>query len=102
MWLDIYLPHEGRFETCRCRQTVQLEVQPNPLSLSVLEGNGFSISCPSRFTPGKESQYPLYMKAGGFWGRCGWVRKNSPTPGIEARTVQVVVNPCVDYAIPHV
>ena len=38
---------------------------------------------PGRFTPGKETRYPLYRRLGGPQGRCGRVRKISPPPGMK-------------------
>jgi hypothetical protein len=39
--------------------------------------------------PGK-TRYPLYRKLGGHQGRSGRVRKISPPPGFDPRTVQPV------------
>jgi len=36
---------------------------------------GWSTPRPGRFTPGKETRYPLYRGLGGPQGRCGQVRK---------------------------
>ena len=36
-----------------------------------------------RFTPGKETRYPLYRRLGGPQGRCGRMRKMSPPPGFH-------------------
>jgi hypothetical protein len=53
-----------------------------------------------RFTPGKETRYPLYRRLGGPQGRTGRVRKISPRPGFDPRTVQPVSSRYTDYAIP--
>jgi hypothetical protein len=49
------------------------------------------------FTPGK-TKYPLYRRLGGPQGRSGQVRKISPPPGFEPRTVQPVDSRYTDYA----
>ena len=38
---------------------------------------------PERFTPGKETRYPLYRRLGGPNGQSGRVRKISPPTGIR-------------------
>ena len=43
---------------------------------------------PDALPPGNETRYPLYRKLGGPQGRSGRVRKISPTPGFDPRTVQ--------------
>ena len=35
-------------------------------------------------------RYPLYTRLGGSWHRSGRVRKISPPPGFDPRTVQLV------------
>ena len=49
------------------------------------------------FTPGEETRYPRLSEP---QGRSGWVRKISPPPGFNPRTVQHVATRCTDYAIP--
>ena len=39
------------------------------------------------FTPGNETRYPTYRNLGGPQGRAGRVRKISPSPGFDSRTV---------------
>jgi len=39
---------------------------------------------PRRFTPGKETRYPLYRRLGGPQGRSGRVRKISPPTRIRS------------------
>jgi hypothetical protein len=51
-----------------------------------------------RFTPGK-TWYPLYKKLGGPLGRSGRVRKISPVPGFDPRTVQPVASRYTEYSI---
>jgi hypothetical protein len=67
---------------------------------SALDGSRWSTPHPDRFTPGKETRYPLYRRLGGPQGRSGWVRKISPHPGFDPRTVQPVTSCYTDYAIP--
>ena len=69
------------------------------LTLALDEG-GWSTPRPDRFTPGKETRYPLYRRLGGPQGRSGQVRKISPQPGFDPRTVQPVASRCTDWAIP--
>ena len=53
---------------------------------------------PAALPPGK-SRYPLYRRLGGPQGRSGRVRKISPPPGIDPRTVQPVASRYTDWAI---
>jgi hypothetical protein len=66
----------------------------------VLEGGEWSAARLGHFIPGKETRYPFHRKLGELWGRCGWVRKVSPLPGFEPRTVQSVTSRYTDYVIP--
>jgi hypothetical protein len=52
----------------------------------------FLITCKlsGRFTPVKDTRYPLYSRLGGPQGRSERMRKISPPPGFEPRTVQSV------------
>ena len=49
------------------------------------------------YPPGK-TRYPLYRRLGGSQGRSGRVRKISPTPGFDPRTVQPVGSHYTDWA----
>ena len=60
-------------------------------------GWGFSLTPRPLFTPGK-TRYPLYTRLGGPQGRSGQVRKISPTPGFDPRTVQPVASRYTDWA----
>ena len=65
-------------------------------ALKAVEG---SASRPGRFLlPGK-TRYPLYRRLGGPQGQSGHVRKISPPPGFDPRTVQHVASRYTDYAI---
>jgi hypothetical protein len=50
--------------------------------------------------PWRKTRYPLRMRLGGPQGRSGRVRKISPPPAFDPRTVQPVTSRCTDYAIP--
>ena len=50
--------------------------------------------------PPVNTRYPLYRKLGGPQGLSGRVRKISPPPGFDPRTVQSVASRCTNYAIP--
>ena len=49
--------------------------------------------------PPVKTRYPLYRRLGGPQGRFGRVRKISPSPGFDTRTVQSVASRCTDRAI---
>jgi hypothetical protein len=54
---------------------------------------------PTVLPPGK-TRYPLHRRGGGPQGRSGQVRKISPLPGYDPRTVQPVAGRFTDYAMP--
>ena len=66
-------------------------------STSALDEGGWSTPRPCRFTPEK-TRYPLYRRLGGPQGRSGRVRKISPLPGFDPRTVQPVDSRYTDWA----
>ena len=59
---------------------------------SVLEGGEGSPSHPGRTLPPGKTRYAFYRRLGGPQGRSGQVRKISPQPGFDPRTVQPVVS----------
>ena len=59
-------------------------------------GWGVSVTPRPLFTLGK-TQYPLYRRLGGPQGRSGQLRKISPPPGFDPRTVQPVASRYTDY-----
>jgi hypothetical protein len=61
-------------------------------------GVGDQRHAPAALLPGK-TRYPLYRRLGGPQGRSGQVRKISPPPGFDPRTVQPVVGRYTDYVI---
>ena len=62
-------------------------------------GLGGQRHAPAALPPGK-TRYPLYRRLGGPQGRSGRVRKISPPPGFDPRTVQPVASRCTDCAVP--
>jgi hypothetical protein len=67
------------------------------LSLTLaVDGGGWSAPSPGRFTPGRETRYPLYRRLGGPQGRSRRLRKMSPKPGFDPRTVQPVASRYTD------
>jgi hypothetical protein len=63
-----------------------------------LEGGEGSASRPGRSLPPGKTRYPLYRRLGGPQGHSGQVRKSSPTPGFEPRTVHPLTSRYTDYA----
>ena len=61
-------------------------------------GVGGQSHAPAALLQGKSS-YPLYRRLGGPHSRSGTVRKISPPPGFDRRTVQPVDSRYTDYAI---
>ena len=57
-----------------------------------------SASRPGRSLPPGKSRYPLYRRLGGPQGQSGQVRKISPPPGFDPRTVQPVTSRYADHA----
>jgi hypothetical protein len=54
-------------------------------------------NAPAALPPGK-TRYPLYRRLGGPQGRSGQMRKISPPPGFDPRTVQPVASRYTDWA----
>jgi hypothetical protein len=67
---------------------------------SALDRGEWLMPRPGRFTPAKESRYPLYRRLSGPQGQSGWVRIISPPPGFDPPTVQLVASRYTDCAIP--
>ena len=61
-------------------------------------GVGGQRHAPAALPPGN-IQYPLYRRLGGPQGRSGRVRKISPPPGFDPRTVQPIASRYTDWAI---
>ena len=57
----------------------------------------WSTLLPDQFTPRKETRYPSYRRKG---GPQNLVRKISPSPGFDPRTVRPVASRYTDYVIP--
>jgi len=54
---------------------------------------------PAALPPGM-TRYPLYRRLGESQGKSGRVRKISPPPGFDPRTVQSAASRYTDWAIP--
>ena len=55
---------------------------------SALDGGGWLMPRPGRFTPGRETQYPLYGRLGGPQRQSGRVLKILSPLGFDSRTVR--------------
>jgi len=66
---------------------------------SMLDGVVGQRHASAALPPGK-TQYPLYRRLSGPQGPSGRVRKISPSPGFDPRTVQHVASPYTDWNIP--
>jgi hypothetical protein len=66
---------------------------------SALGGVGSYRHAPAALPPGN-TRYPLYRRLDGSQDRSGWVRKISPPPRSDPRTVQHVASRYTDCAIP--
>jgi hypothetical protein len=60
-------------------------------------GVGAQRHAPAALPQGK-TRYPLYRRLGGLQGRSGWVQKTSSLPGVDPRTIQLLVS---RYPGPH-
>ena len=67
------------------------------LDHGIRRGKG-SASRPGRSLPSGKTRYTLYRRLGGPQGRSGQVRKISPPPGFDHRTVQPVASRYIKYA----
>ena len=76
----------------RCRPIALLFLQPGARRVWVVTPR------PGRLPPGK-TRYPFYRRLGGSQGRSGRMRKVSPPPGFQPRTVQPVASRCNFWAI---
>jgi hypothetical protein len=59
-------------------------------------GVGGQRHAPADLPPGK-TRYPLHRRLGGLQGRSGKVRKISPPPGFDPRTIQPVASRYIEY-----
>ena len=72
------------------------QMYSSTLSLpSALEGVGGQRHAPAALTP-RKTRYPLYRRLGGPQGRSERVRKITPPPGFDSRTVQSVTSNYTD------
>jgi len=65
---------------------------------TALEGGVGSAIRPGQYLPLGKTWYPFYRRLGGPQGRSGQVRKISPPPGFDPRTIQPVASRYTDYA----
>jgi hypothetical protein len=65
---------------------------------TALDGGEGSASRSGRSLPPGKTRYPLYRRLDGSQGRTGEVRRISPSPGFDPRTVQPVASRYTDYA----
>ena len=80
------------------RPVGRVEVQLYSIfDLGTRRGEG-SASRPGRTLPPGKIQYPFYRRLGGFQDRSGQVRKISPPPGFDPRTIKPVGSRYNDYA----
>ena len=84
--VDILPHHQGRYSS-----TLSLT--------SALDGVRDQRHAPAALPPVK-TRCPLYMRLGAYQGRSGRVRKVSPPPGFDPRTVQPVASLYFDWAVP--
>jgi len=84
--------HEGTEGEWRYSSTLSLT--------SALDGGGWSVPCPNRFTPRKETLYSLYRKLGEPQSQSGQVWKLAPPPGFNPQTVQSVASHYTNFANP--
>jgi hypothetical protein len=69
---------------------------------SALDEGSWSTPRPGRFTPEKQTRYPLYRRLGGPQCRSGRGLKISSPPGFDPRTVQPVASRYTENAIIYV
>jgi len=62
-----------------------------------LEGGEGSASRAGHTLPLGKTQYPLYRRLGGPQGHSGPVRKISPPPGFDPRTIQLIGSHYTNY-----
>jgi hypothetical protein len=79
-------------------QSARTEVQLYSFFNLGARWGGWSASRSGRFTPGNKTRYPLYRRLAGPRGQSGKVRKISPQPRFDPRTVQPVASRYTDWA----
>ena len=104
-WTMTYLVPEvkfgNKFHHTTCHEAPEIEWRySSTLSLTLTpDGGGWSTPRTDRFTPGKETRYPLYRRLDGPRGRSEPARKNSPLPGLDPQSAQLVGSRYTGYAI---
>jgi hypothetical protein len=84
--------HEGPYGEQTYSSTISLTSTPF--------GSWWSALSPGRFNRRKETLYPFRRRMGGPQNRSGRVRRMSPPPGFDPRTVQPIASRCIDYSMP--
>ena len=82
--------HRGSVQAVR--PTGGVEVQLYPFMATAIEGGEGSASRPGRYLPPGKTRYPLYRRLAEPQGRSGQVRKISPPPEFDLRTVHPVAS----------
>jgi hypothetical protein len=83
---------EGKAHPRTGHESPEVEKYSSTLSLtSALDAGGWSTPRPVALPPGN-TRYPLYRRLSRPQNRSGRMRKTSPTPGFDPRTVQPVAS----------
>jgi hypothetical protein len=103
-WLALYCFHFSplyrHWDSVQAVQPVEgVEVQLYSFMTTAPEGGEWSASRPGRSLPPGKTRYPLYRRLGGPQSQSGQVRKISPPPGFDPRTVQLVASRYTDWAV---
>jgi hypothetical protein len=101
-WEGSYINHKVKVQfTLEQAKKVQRGNRDKPYSFFNLgmRWGEWSTPRPGRFTPVKDTRYPLYRQLGGLYGQNERVRENPPPSGFDARTVQPVACRYTDCAM---
>jgi hypothetical protein len=92
---------KGKFRPIKGHESPEGEYKySSTLSLTpALDGVGGHRHAPDALPPGK-TQFTLYRRLGVYHGQSELVRKISPPPGFDPRTIQPVASRYTDWAIP--
>jgi hypothetical protein len=101
VWLSPYTVKKVKFAL---EQTVKAQRGGRRIAqllflVSALDRGGWSAPRPSRFTPGKETRYPLHRWFSGPQDPSGRVRKTSLLRRFDPRTAQLLVSRYTGSAI---
>ena len=67
---------------------------------STLRWGGWLTPRPGRFAPRERDPIHIYRRLDAPQGQFYRLRKTSPLPGIDLRTIQAVASHCADFAMP--